>query len=111
VIDIDDVSDRLDVLVALGAGDAARFELADGTVLEARRLAADAGNPGGLLEVGGDEVAACSGCFVATPEGDVDRLRVSGGMGDDSVLVVADVELHAIGGAARRVRWDVLRLR
>lgn len=111
VVDVDDVADRLDVVVALGPGDEARFELADGTVLEARRVPADAGNPGALVEVSDEEVQACSGCFAASAEGDVDRLRISSEIASQSALALADVEVHQAGGPARRVRWDVLRLR
>ncbi|MCC6898352.1 MAG: hypothetical protein IT377_05220 [Polyangiaceae bacterium] len=103
------VADRLDVKVVLGKNGHARFELADGTVLEAKRLGADAGNPGQLAEVTASEIAGCAGCYVTDQKGDVKRTRVTSKLGKGSSSKVGDLELTVSGGPARRVRWEVLR--
>ncbi|MEZ4374276.1 MAG: glycoside hydrolase family 31 protein [Polyangiaceae bacterium] len=106
-----DVADRLDVLVALSPGGSATFTLADGTVLEATRLGSDAG-AGGLSEVTEADIGDCASCFVASSEGDVQRLRANSGMTAESDLSVADVQLKVSGGSvARRIRWDIRRLK
>jgi alpha-glucosidase (family GH31 glycosyl hydrolase) len=111
VISLDDVADRLDVLVALEVGQSAAFVLADGTELEASRGSTDAGNAGALAEVDEAELAECASCVHAAPEGDVDRLRANSEATPESELAIADLTLVARGPAARRIRWDVLRLR
>jgi alpha-glucosidase (family GH31 glycosyl hydrolase) len=105
------VADRLDVIVALSTSGTAKLTLADGTELVAERAPGDAGNPGGLAEVMASAVADCASCFVATSEGDVDRLRVNSALASGSTITIADVKLTVKGGPARRVRWDVLRLK
>jgi alpha-D-xyloside xylohydrolase len=111
VVTLDRVADRLDVRVALPAAGKASIELADGTVLEAARAPGDKGNPGGLAAVSAGQIADCAACFVTTSEGDVERLRVTTAMEAASAITIADVTLTVKGGPARRVRWDVLRLR
>ncbi len=90
VVSMQQVADRLDVVVALSPGKEATFTLADGTVLVARRKTA-------------------GGCLVARDEGMVARLRVTTPLTATSELAHDDVELSARGPRARRVRWDVLR--
>jgi sulfoquinovosidase len=109
VVTLDQVSDRLDVLVALPPGGRASLTLADGTVLDASR-AADQGNPGALAKASAATIDACASCFVATREGDVERLRATSALAAGSELVIEDVTLTVKGGPARRVRWDVLRI-
>ncbi|MBK8996895.1 MAG: hypothetical protein IPM35_14260 [Myxococcales bacterium] len=110
VVSLDDVADRLDVKVVLGASGQARLELADGTLLEAFRLGSDAGNPAQLVEVAESDLASCAGCFAADEKGDVKRLRVSTSLATGSELSFGDVRLVVSGGPERRVRWEVLRL-
>lgn len=110
VVTPDTVKDRLDVVVALSAGREAKITLADGTTLLARRGAAGAAS--GLPVVAADAVASCTdGCVAAGPEGGVDRLRVTTPLGATSAITHEDVTLEARGPSARRVRWDVARLR
>lgn len=109
VVTVDKVADRLDLLVALPAGGKARFELDDGTELEASRGPADQGNPGGLAEVTAAEVGTCASCFIASKEGDVSRIRVSSEMAATSDISIQDVRLTVKGGPPRRMRWDILR--
>lgn len=104
------VGDRLDAVVALSPGGHARMTLADGTVLDAVRVAADQGNPGALAEVAADAIAGCSTCFTAATDGGVKRLRANGAVSATAALTIQDVKLTVTGGPARRVRWDVLRL-
>jgi alpha-glucosidase (family GH31 glycosyl hydrolase) len=110
------VADRLDVIVALSAGNEARIVLADGTTLIARRKASP-GATSGLAEVTPEQVALCDGmtadqgCFVARDEGMVARLRVTTPLATASDITHDDVELSTNGPSARRVRWDVLRTR
>lgn len=110
VVTLASVADRLDVVVALPPGATARLVLADGTELEAARLASDGGNPGGLGEVVPGDIEACAKCFTATSEGDVARLRVNSELGAGSAIDLADLRLTVKGGPARRVRWDILRI-
>jgi alpha-D-xyloside xylohydrolase len=109
VVTPEDVADRLDVMVALGPGDAASFRLADGTELSAARVDTDAGHAG-LLEVDPSELPDCASCFQAAPEDGVRRLRVNGELAKQHAIAVEDVELRQSGGPARRIRWDVLLL-
>ncbi len=89
-----------------------RYARVDGTELVATRVAAGAGNPGALSTAAtAEELATCEGCFLGAEEGDVDRLRVTTETADASEIVLEDVRLVAKGKSARRVRWDVLRLR
>jgi hypothetical protein len=109
VVDLADVADRLDVMVALDIGGTATLALDDGTVLTARRVAEPAGS-GGLAEVTEAEIATCSSCFVISAAGDVARLRASSAVAASSDMAVGDLRLSAVGPSARRIRWDVLRL-
>ncbi|NUP10613.1 MAG: glycoside hydrolase family 31 protein [Polyangiaceae bacterium] len=109
VVDLDAVSDRLDVVVALSPGQTATLTLADGTILTATR-GEDAGNPTDLEEATDAEIADCSDCFVTSDAGDVARLRASSASSETSELRAQDLVLSARGGPARRIRWDVLRL-
>jgi alpha-glucosidase (family GH31 glycosyl hydrolase) len=110
VVTLAQVGDRLDAVVALSPGGHARMVLADGTVLDATRVAKDQGNPGALTEVAKDAIAGCSSCFNSAPEGGVTRLRVNGTVSPSAALTIEDVQLTVSSGPARRVRWDVLRL-
>lgn len=110
VITPKEVADRLDVIVALSPGGHAKLELADGTVLEATRLAADVGNPAALAELASDSIADCALCYVREDKGDAARIRVNSSLSVGSDLSVADVRLVVTGGPERRVRWDVRRL-
>lgn len=111
VVTLDAVADRLDVRVVLAATGKATLVLADGTTLEAARAPGDGGNPGGLATVGVGQIADCAACYVAESLADLDRLRVTTAMEAESVITLGDVTLTVKGGPARRVRWDVLRLR
>jgi alpha-glucosidase (family GH31 glycosyl hydrolase) len=110
------VADRLDVIVALSSGKEARITLADGTELVARRKVAG-GVASGYAEVTPEEVAMCdgsppgNGCVSARDEGMVSRLRVTTPLALSTESAHDDVELSVRGPLARRVRWDVLRLR
>ena len=110
------VADRLDVLTALSVGKEARIDLVDGTVLIARRRAASV-PANGLAPASADQIAMCEGrradegCFLAVAEGSVSRLRITTPLATESVVTHDDVELSAKGPSARRVRWDVLRVR
>lgn len=110
VVTLAQVGDRLDAVVALSPGGHAKMTLADGTVLEATRVAMDQGNPGALAEVAPDAIAGCSTCFTAAADGGVARLRANGAVSASASLAIQDVKLTVSGGPARRVRWDVLRL-
>ncbi len=109
VVTLDDVADRLDVVVALSPGGTATLTLSDGTLLRATR-GADAGNPDALLEVDDTEIDACSSCFVTDVAGELARLRANGEEAVASTVTVSDVVLEASGGPPRRVRWEILRL-
>jgi sulfoquinovosidase len=108
------VADRLDVVVALSAGQEARITLADGTELLARRTAG-ASAASGYAEVTPEQIAMCDGkapaegCFVAREEGMVSRLRVTTPLAAATDVGHDDVVLSAKGPLARRVRWDVMR--
>jgi len=111
VVSPDKVADRLDVQVALAAGQEAHLVLVDGTELTAKR-ASDAGNPGSIaLAPTEADLSTCDGCYLATKQGDVDRLRVTTTKSAASELTLEDVVLTAKGPSARRLRWDVMRLR
>ncbi len=110
VVSLDDVADRLDVKVVLGASGQARLELADGTVLEAVRASQDAGNPDALAKVTDSEIANCTACFIDDQKGDTKRVRVTTALASGSDLRWGDLRLVVSGGPARRVRWEVLRL-
>ncbi len=110
VVTLEQVKDRLDVLVALSAGNEARLTLADGTELVARRTPAS-GPESGLPEAPPDQLSSCEGCVNVSVSGGVDRLRLTTPLVAASVFTHGDVTLEARGPAARRVRWDVLRLR
>jgi alpha-glucosidase (family GH31 glycosyl hydrolase) len=110
------VADRLDVVVALSPGKEARITLADGTELVARRKAGAAATSG-YAEVTPEQVPTCEGraategCVTARDEGMVARLRVTTPLAPAVDVAHDDLELSAKGPVARRVRWDVLRLR
>lgn len=110
VVTLAQVGDRLDAVVALSPGGHAHLTLADGTVLDATRVASDQGNPGALAQVAADAIAACSTCFNSGADGGVKRLRANGALAATASLTIEDVKLTVSGGPARRVRWDVLRL-
>jgi alpha-glucosidase (family GH31 glycosyl hydrolase) len=109
VVSLDDVADRLDVVVALTRGGSATITLDDGTMLTASRDV-DAGNPGMLTSVDEADIADCASCFFSETKGGVERLRASSEEVSDSDLTIQDLRLSTSGGPARRVRWDVLRL-
>jgi sulfoquinovosidase len=112
VVTLDKVKDRLDVIVALTPGQEAKFTLVDGTELVARRAAAS-GALSGLPEVPADQLAACeTGCFATSAEGGIDRLRLTTPLATENSVSHGDVALSVTRGPiARRVRWDVLRVR
>ncbi len=110
VVTLATVADRLDVQVALGPGGQAHLVLNDGTVLDAQRLGADAGNPGALAQAPLRAMPDCASCFDAQLSGDVARLRVNTPLAASSDVTLEDVHLVVTGGPSRRVRWDVLRL-
>ncbi len=104
VISADKRADRLDVQVALAAGQTARLTLADGTVLSAERVATDAGNPAGLAPA--TDLSECALCYSESAP----HLKANGALAAQSDLALRDLRLHASGPAIRRVRWDVIRL-
>jgi len=111
IVTLDQVKDRLDVLVALSPGRDAKIVLADGTELLARRAAASA-PPSALPAVGPEELAICeTGCVNESVEGMVDRLRITTPLGPAHTVTHGDVTLEVRGPTPRRVRWDVKRLR
>jgi hypothetical protein len=79
--------------------------------LTATRASSPSSDGGGLAVVSADQLPACSNCFFAESVGDIDRLRANGSMAVESSFAVQDLRLSVSGGPARRVRWDVLRLR
>lgn len=103
VVTPETVKDRLDVLVALTPGKEARFVLADGTELVAKRQPA-AGAPSGLAP--GDPQTCTDGCVEDTPS----RVRLSTPLVPAHSVVHGDLVLETKGPIARRVRWDVFRL-
>lgn len=112
VITVARVKDLLDVLVALAPGSRAELTLVDGTVLEARRE--DAGGGGGeeVLDVATPEtISSCAGCVLIEETGDVSRVRASSRAEKTTRLRVEDLVLEAKGPEARRIRWDVSRVR
>jgi alpha-D-xyloside xylohydrolase len=116
VVTVAKVADRLDVTVALSAGKEARIVLTDGTELVARRKGAG-GAASGYADVPIEQVAMCDGktadqgCFHASEEGMVSRLRVTTPLAPVTDVAQDDLELSAHGPLARRIRWDVLRVR
>jgi hypothetical protein len=96
----------LDVVVALGPSGHAQFTLADGSTLEATRLPADQGNPGGLVAM----VPDCQRCAVADQSGAAPRVRINGASATASTEQFGDVQVKWTGSAARVVRWEVLEL-
>ena len=116
VVTIARVADRLDVITALSPGKEAAITLVDGTKLVARR--STTGGPlSALTAVTADRVQTCAalpadeGCFLAADEGGVSRLRLTTALTTSSTVVHEDMSLSASGPSARRVRWDVLRVR
>jgi alpha-glucosidase (family GH31 glycosyl hydrolase) len=110
-IDPAQVADRLDVQVALAAGQSARLTLIDGTELTAERLPQPQSSEIPIAPATPDTIAACSLCELRSTEGDVDRLRLNGALAADAEVWFDDLHVTARGGPARRVHWDVLRLR
>ncbi len=111
VVTPDRVADRLDVQVALSPGGHAHFAMADGTTLDADRMPADAGNPAALVHVAERQLADCASCWREDAPGDVSRLRLNTPLAVGSDVTLEDVHVVVQGGPARRVRWDVLRLK
>jgi alpha-glucosidase (family GH31 glycosyl hydrolase) len=109
VVTLDDVADRLDVIVVLSASGKAEIELADGTRLAAERVA-DSGNPDGLSQVDSASMADCASCWLSEVKSDLTRLRVNGALGTGGTVTLNGVKLETTGGPSRRVRWDVLLL-
>lgn len=116
VVTLDQVKDRLDVLVALSPGKDAKFVLADGTTLEAKRAAAP-GAPSALANATPEDVSTCKGlpaeqgCVNVKDEGGVSRLRITSSLATEHTVVHDDVTVTAKGPSARRVRWDIARFR
>ena len=111
IVTLDQVKDRLDVLVALSPGREAKIVLADGTELVARRAAAS-GPPSALPAVAPEALAACeAGCVSESAEGGVDRLRLTTPLVEAHAVTHGDVTVEVRGTMPRRVRWDVKRLR
>ena len=109
IVTPEQVKDRLDVIVALSAGQEAKIVLVDGTELVAKRPGGSAAS--GLLEVAPDALATCEdGCFAKTDENGIARLRVTTPLAPESTTTHEDVVLEAKGPLARRIRWDVMRL-
>jgi alpha-glucosidase (family GH31 glycosyl hydrolase) len=110
VVTAQSTEDRLDVVVALSPGGTASFTLADGTVLLAQRVPANAGNPLSLSTATEAQLPGCAECFLGDVSGETQRLRVNSAQATASTLTVEDVVLRHQGNVARRVRWEVLRL-
>lgn len=111
VVGVEQVADRLDVVVALSAGKSATITLADGTTLRAERASAS-GAPSSLEVVAEAALASCErGCVNDTPEATVDRLRLTTPLESTTTYTHEDLTLEVHARAPRRVRWDVLRLR
>ncbi len=104
------VADRLDVMVALGPSGRATLTLTDGTILEAERLASDAGNPASLSEVAADAVATCASCFVTSTRQGLSRVQATSPSTESAEVTIGDLRLSHKGGPARRIRWDVTHL-
>ena len=105
VVDVDDVADRLDVIVAPGAA-GAEIVLRDGTRLRAAPTG-DADTP--LTTVDAAALPDCAECALRDAPGDVRRVRANTAAARSSRLVVDGVEL-IVEGATRdlRVRWELL---
>jgi len=120
VVTKEKVADRLDVVVALSPGKEALFTLADGTMLSAKRNAAGGaagGAASGYATVPVEQIAMCDGkpaaegCLFTNAEGMVARLRITTPLAAATDVSQDDLVLSARGPSARRVRWDVLRVR
>ena len=120
VVTKEKVADRLDVVVALSPGKEALFTLADGTMLSAKRNAAGGaagGAASGYATVPVAQIAMCDGkpaaegCLFTNAEGMVARLRITTPLAAATDVSQDDLVLSAHGPSARRVRWDVLRVR
>jgi alpha-D-xyloside xylohydrolase len=112
IVTLEQTKDRLDVVVALTAGQEARIVLADGAVLDARRALGSGGADSGLAEVGPDAVATCEGgCVNESSESSIDRLRLTTPLAPSHTVTHRDVTLSVTGPTPRRIRWDVLRFR
>ena len=104
---------------ALSPGKEARITLVDGTELVARRRPGGSATApaSGLAPVTAAQVATCEGhrpdegCVFVADDGSVSRLRITTPLAKQSGILHDDVELAANGPSARRVRWDVLRVR
>jgi alpha-glucosidase (family GH31 glycosyl hydrolase) len=104
VVTAQSVADVLDVKAALGPTGSATITLIDGTVLTARRVAGDAGRAGFTEQA---DVSACTKCFNVTTHPGLTQVRVSA----TGAATFDELELAVSGpGAARRVRWEILRL-
>ncbi len=111
IVTLDQLKDRLDVLVALSAGREAKIVLADGTELVARRAAASA-PPSTLPAVAPDALSACeAGCVNESIEGGVERVRLTTPLAEAHAITHGDLTLEVRGSMPRRIRWDVKRLR
>jgi alpha-glucosidase len=113
VISAAQVADRLDLQVALSAGQSASFTLADGTRLTASRDSSGAGtsgNPAGLGAVAASDLPDCALCYRSDAVGAIVRIRLNSGLAASSSLQLGDLRLTAVGAVARRFRWDVLEL-
>lgn len=108
VVSLDDVADRLDVMVALTKEGATSLTLDDGTVLEVTR-ATDGGNPEMLAEVSSTEIADCASCFSRDSAGNLERLRVNTDGESESEIVLDDVVLR-VSNSQARIRWEILLL-
>jgi alpha-glucosidase (family GH31 glycosyl hydrolase) len=104
------VADRLDAQVALAPGGRTSLTLADGTTLEAERLAGDGGNPQGLPEVEEGQLASCGGCFRQETRQGLLRVRATSAVAASSELRIGALRLTKKGGPPRRIRWDVTQL-
>lgn len=112
VVSSEKVADRLDLVVALSRGGQTRIVLTDGTDLVVRRKDAG-GAASGLAQVPGNETQTClNGCFTASSEGGVDRLRISTAPTTGTAFAHDDIEIDVKSSPThRRFRFDVLRIR
>jgi alpha-glucosidase (family GH31 glycosyl hydrolase) len=100
------VADRLDVIVALGAGGSATRTLPDGTVLTATRSAATmTGNTTTAADA--SALATCDACSLMDTFGQVPRIRATSALAASSDLSVGDLHLVATSTTQRHIRWDV----
>ncbi len=105
------VNDRLDVQVALGAGESAQLTLADGTKLSASRMKNSASaNPLQLAQVDASALAGCALCYRTDALPQLSRLRANSALALASSLPIGDLLLSASGPSAKRIRWDVMEL-